>query len=119
MSPFERERRKREIEAESIQEDYINEMIQSRDEEHYLVQSFTLEDIEYEVLVSENTVCNCACPDFSHFQQPCKHMYLLLRCFPNFTITSINLLIKRVYKYTIHATYGDIRGRKYTGYYSR
>ncbi len=88
MSPFERQRRKREIEAESILEDQLQEMIESRGEDCFLVQSFFEEDLVYEVYISENIIYKCNCTDFTINQNPCKHMYLLLRRFQNFTVPS-------------------------------
>src|SRR4051812_20584562 len=86
MSPQQREIRKREIEAEKIPEEQILEMVEKINDEKYLVQSFTLEDIVYEITVSDIEICACNCTDFSFFKSPCKHMFLLLRSNPTFVI---------------------------------
>src|SRR4051812_31092913 len=87
MSPKQREIRKREIEAETIPEDHLMEMVEKMDEENYFVQSFTLEDVACHVKISGVEVSECNCIDFTFYKNPCKHMYLLLRCFPVFILS--------------------------------
>lgn len=87
MSPHQRELRKREIEAEKILEEQVLEMIEKINDEKFLVQSFTLEEVIYEITVSGIEVCACNCTDFTYYRTPCKHMYLLLRGFPTFIIS--------------------------------
>ncbi len=87
MSPQQREIRKREIEAEKIPEEQLLEIVEKVDEENYLVQSFTLEDVAYHVKISGVEVSECNCIDFTFYKNLCKHMYLLLRCFPTFILS--------------------------------
>lgn len=87
MSPQQRELRKREIEAEKVPEEQVAEMIEKVSDEEFLVQSFTLEDVVYEIKISGIEVCTCNCADFAFYRSPCKHIYLLIRGFPTFIIS--------------------------------
>lgn len=79
MGPEERRRRKRELEAEAINENVITLMVELQQPGHYHVSSFTTSEIKYDVKVENGTMKSCSCPDFTWNQTACKHMFLLHR----------------------------------------
>ncbi|KAI8073669.1 hypothetical protein BDF21DRAFT_423991 [Thamnidium elegans] len=57
-------------------------MIEKLEEDEYgikthKVKSFTIEDVTYNINVSEEEMKSCSCPDFVWCHIACKHMYLL------------------------------------------
>ncbi|GAA5813628.1 hypothetical protein MFLAVUS_007112 [Mucor flavus] len=84
MSPEER-RRRRELNAEAINEKALLLLIeqaedsQKRNEVIYKVKSFTTDDIIYNIIVVEDKMKACDCPDFTSNNIACEHMYLLRR----------------------------------------
>ncbi|KAI9483717.1 MAG: hypothetical protein EXX96DRAFT_559355 [Benjaminiella poitrasii] len=75
------ERRRRQIQAEQINTESIQDMIRKDDSNpgKYLVQSFSNIDLQYEIIVVENNMQSCTCVDFNHNRIACKHVYLLHR----------------------------------------
>ncbi|KAI9470944.1 MAG: hypothetical protein EXX96DRAFT_373346 [Benjaminiella poitrasii] len=67
MGPEER-RRRRQIQAEQINTESIQDMIRKDDSNpgKYLVQSFSNIDLQYEIIVVENNMQSCTCIDFNY-----------------------------------------------------
>ena len=71
--------RTRQISAEAINSESIEDMIQLENKSSHSVQSFTNNDIFYQVEVDNNQMIKCTCEDFEYNRIACKHMYLLHR----------------------------------------
>ncbi|CEP16772.1 hypothetical protein [Parasitella parasitica] len=81
MGPEERRRRRRQLEAESINEAILSTIIRAPEEENgpYMIQSFTDYTHFYDVGVANQEMKACTCEDFKWTKIACKHMYLLQR----------------------------------------
>lgn len=85
MSPFFKQQRIREMEAEEVDEQVRERMISSpsnvdsNDNFRYQVSSFVENStISYDIEVNnENLIMSCTCYDYDRRRQPCKYMYLL------------------------------------------
>lgn len=77
MNPEQRRVRAREITAEAINSESIDDMIQQENESFYAVQSFSSNGIVYQVEVNDCQMIKCTCEDFQYNRIACKHMYLL------------------------------------------
>ncbi|KAI9470032.1 MAG: hypothetical protein EXX96DRAFT_389291 [Benjaminiella poitrasii] len=80
MGPEEK-RRRRQIQAERINTENIQDMIRKDNSNpgKYLVQSFSNIELQYKITVVENNMQSCTCGDFIHNRIACKHGYLLHR----------------------------------------
>jgi hypothetical protein len=95
MGPEERRKKRREIAAEKINEEWLQEMITLIENDQtagsssisiYQVKSFTSAEQSYNTEVCSNITTNCTCFDFQYNKTPCKHMYLLKRLYPTLTM---------------------------------
>ncbi|GAA5815842.1 hypothetical protein MFLAVUS_009358 [Mucor flavus] len=96
MGPEERRRRRRELNAKAINEKVLPLLIeqaedsQKRNEVIYKVKSFTTDDIIYNIIVVEDKMEACDCPDFTWNNIACEHMYLLRRYNRNIAVFVIS-----------------------------
>ncbi|CAO3631321.1 unnamed protein product [Mucor hiemalis] len=97
MDPEERVRRRREINAEEINEAIMRTMVEkiTNDDmrQTYRVQSFTCEEIKYDIIVENEKMGSCNCEDFIWNRFACKHMYLLKRIYRDILVYKGNLFM--------------------------
>ncbi|CAO3644781.1 unnamed protein product [Mucor hiemalis] len=88
MGPEERRRRKRELEAENINEAILNTLVTAPENESnvYTVKSFSDNHTSYEIEVINQKMNTCSCPDFQFNKIACKHMYLLRRLYKEIAV---------------------------------
>lgn len=85
MSPFFKQQRIRELEAEEVDDEDRERMVGGPSDvdgegiRRYQVSSFVDgASIDYSIEVTiDNVIMSCSCYDFGKRRQPCKHMYLL------------------------------------------
>ncbi|KAG2197658.1 hypothetical protein INT47_002365 [Mucor saturninus] len=82
MGPEERRHRAREMKAEAISADALEQMIEtsradSAGRSGYVFSSFSTSSVSYDVVVVDLQIITCNCPDFRFNNIACKHMYLL------------------------------------------
>ncbi|KAG2213121.1 hypothetical protein INT47_011270 [Mucor saturninus] len=82
MCPEERRHSAREMQAEAISADALEQIIEtartdSAGRSGYVVSSFSTSDVSYDVVVDDLQMITCNCPDFCFNNIACKHMYLL------------------------------------------
>ncbi|GAA5816777.1 hypothetical protein MFLAVUS_010310 [Mucor flavus] len=103
--PEERRRRRRELNAEAINEELLPLLIEQAEDSQngneviYKVKSFTTDDIIYNIIVVEDKMKACGCLDFTWNNIACEHMYFLRRYNRNIAvfIISINLPTTEVF----------------------
>ena len=85
MGPEERNGRRRQIGAEIINDEWLEDMCsliegnEEEDQRTYKVESFTNPELSYDIQVSMNNILNCTCADYNRYNLSCKHMYMLQR----------------------------------------
>lgn len=82
MGLEERRRRRRELDAEAINEEMAGLMIKEIDEDEngvttYEMETFTIDDVTYGINIVVEEMKSCSCPDFFWYGIVFKHMFLL------------------------------------------
>lgn len=94
MGPEERNRRRRQMAAEEINDEWLEDyctLLSNEEEENevtYRLISFTKPETFYEVKLRSQVILTCTCKDFEFHALPCKHMYLLQRANEGFSVVS-------------------------------
>ncbi|KAI8092269.1 uncharacterized protein B0P05DRAFT_525581 [Gilbertella persicaria] len=83
---LEERRRRREMDAEAINDNALALMVALERPRCYSVASFTTEEVKYKIAVEKDVITGCSCADFQWNQTSCKHMHLLKRVEPTIII---------------------------------
>ncbi|KAI9485558.1 MAG: hypothetical protein EXX96DRAFT_613426 [Benjaminiella poitrasii] len=81
MGPEQRRSQMRQIQAEAINSELLNDMIYQETPGHFHIKSFTDENIPYDIHVENNQMISCSCRDFQFNNIAYKRMYLLSRLY--------------------------------------